>query len=155
MAEGNKALLEREQKDIIADGYDRMRAHPGTGEVVTWGMTVAGAPSIPGAQGYADVFPATIDLGHTPDHVGPVPVPSVDLGRIETPLPDGNIADTEQRWALIEKDTLPAYQSLTQDPNHLRQLVASDFNGRIEDQRMVHKIDDLAEHFLTDWHYRR
>lgn len=152
---GNEALLHREQWDIIADDYSEMRSHPGTGQVVTWGMTVAGAPSIPGAHGYADVFPEVVDLGHSPDHVGPVPIPSVDYGDVVTPLPDGNIADAQQRWDLIEQDTLPAYQRLAEDPNQLRQLVTDDFDARVDDQRMVHKIDDLAEHFLTDWDYRR
>lgn len=155
VAQGNRDLLEREQRDIIADDYDEMRSRPGTGEVVTWGMTVAGTPSIPGAQGYSDVFPQVVDLGQSPDHIGPVPVPSVDYGEVVTPLPDGNIADVEERWGLIEQDTLPAYQRLTEDPNHLRELVLEDFDSRVEEQRTVHKVDDLAEHFLTDWEYRR
>lgn len=155
IAAGNRDLLEREQRDIIADDYDEMRSRPGTGEVVTWGMTVAGAPSIEGARGYGDVFPEVVDLGHSPDHVGPVPIPSVDYGEVVTPLPDGNIADVEQRWDLIEKDTLPAYQHLTEDPNRLRQMVMEDFDSRVEEQRLEHKVDDLAEHFLTDWEYRR
>lgn len=153
---GNDQLLHREQWDIIADDYDTMRNHPVTGEAVTWLITAAGAPSIPGAQGYADVYPAVVDLGHTPDHAGPLPIPSTDLGEVVTPFPDGNIADSEDRWNLIQQDTLPAYKDLLQHhPDQLRDLIGSDFDGRVDDARMIHHVDDIADHFLTDWEYRR
>ena len=153
---GNDQLLHREQWDIIADDYDTMRDHPGTGEAVTWLITAVGAPSIPGAHGYSDVFPQVVDLGHTPDHVGPIPVPSADLGEVVTPLPDGNISDRDDRWALITDDTLPTYKDLLQHhPDQLRTLVGSDFDGRVDDARMIHHVDDVVEHFLTDWEYRR
>ncbi|GAB3994035.1 WXG100 family type VII secretion target [Nocardioides marmoraquaticus] len=152
---GNVALLEREQFDIIADDYDEMRSRPGTGEAMTWMTTVVGAPSIPGAQGYADVFPEVIDL-KTPGQVGPFPVPQADLGDVVTPLPDGNIADRYDRWALIEEDTLPAYQDLLRDdPDRLRDLVGSDFDGRVDDFRLTERAPGLIHDLATDWQYRR
>ncbi|GAB2777711.1 hypothetical protein GCM10027020_33990 [Nocardioides salsibiostraticola] len=153
---GNKQLLYREQWDIIADDYDRMRDHSPTGDLVTWGITAVGAPSIPEAQGYADVFPEVIDLGDTPRNIGPLLLPSTSLGEVVTPLPDGNIANAEQRWNLIEEDTLPAYLDLVHDdPDRLRDLVASDFDERVEQSRPSNNIGDIAEDFLTDWQYRR
>lgn len=153
---GNDQLLHREQWDIIADDYDRMRDHPVTGEAVTWLTTVVGAPSIPGAQGYSDVFPEVVDLGSTPNHAGPIPLPSTDLGEVVTPLPDGNISVAEDRWDLIQEDTLPAYKDLLHNhPDELREIIGSDFEDRVDDQRMIHHVDDIVEHFLTDWEYRR
>ncbi len=153
---GNQQLLHREQWDVIADDYDRMRTHSPSGEVVTWGITAVGAPSIPGAQGYADVFPEVIDLGDTPRNLGPLPLPSTSLGEVVTPLPDGNIANAEQRWSLIEQDTLPAYLDLVHnDPDRLRDLVASDFGDRVEQARPSNNIGDITHDFLTDWQYRR
>lgn len=151
---GNEALLYREQFDIIADDYDAMRDRPGTGEAMTWMTTLVGAPSIPGAQGYADVFPATIDL-ETPGNLGPLPLPQADLGDVVTPLPDGNIADRNDRWDLITQDTLPAYQDLlANDPDRLRDLVGSDFDDRVDDYRLLERAPDILHDLATDWQYR-
>ncbi|KQT92081.1 hypothetical protein ASG49_08925 [Marmoricola sp. Leaf446] len=153
--QGNEALLQREQFDIIADDYDRMRDRPGTGEAMTWMTTLVGAPSIPGAQGYADVFPEVIDL-KTPGQVGPFHVPQADLGDVVTPLPDGNIADRYDRWDLITQDTLPAYQELLHDdPDRLRELVGSDFDGRVDDYRLIGRTPGILSDLATDWQYRR
>lgn len=152
---GNEQLLYREQWDIIADDYDAMRSRPGTGEAMTWMTTVVGAPSIPGAQSFADVFPATIEL-ETPGNLGPVPLPQVDLGEVETPLPDGNVADRYDRWDLITQDTLPAYQELlSDDPDRLRDLVGSSFEDRVDDFRLVERAPGLLHDLATDWQYHR
>lgn len=152
---GNEALLQREQFDIIADDYDAMRDRPGTGEAMTWMTTLVGAPSIPGAQGYADVFPEVIDL-KTPGNLGPIPLPQADLGDVVTPLPDGNIADRYDRWDLITQDTLPAYQELlAEDPDRLRELVGSDFDGRVDDYRLHERVPGIVSDLATDWQYRR
>ncbi len=155
VTEGNVQLLHREQWDVIADDYDEMRSRPGTGEAMTWMTTVVGAPSIPGAQGYADVFPAVIDL-QTPGNLGPFPLPQADLGDVVTPLPDGNVADRYDRWDLITQDTLPAYQDLlANDPDRLRELVGSDFDGRVDDYRLLERTPGILHDLATDWQYRR
>lgn len=151
---GNAELLHREQWEIIADDYDQMRSRPGTGEVVTWGMTLVGSPSIPGAQTYAEEMPLVIDL-ETPGSIGPVSVPSVDLGHLSTPLPDGNVADRYDRWELISRDTLPAYQRLlAEDPERAREIIASDFGQRMDEQRLESQMDDIVRRLVTDWEYR-
>ena len=165
---GNTALLEREQFEIIANSYDQMRGRPVTGEAMTFMMTLVGGPSIPGAKGYADVFPYTVSqpvpgserLG-TPSSVFGVDVPSVSVDNpaqgtfhVETPLPDGNIADRYQRWNLIEQDTLPAYlRLLREDPEGARALIASPIAPRIEEQHLyaVPRVLEDVEHVLTDW----
>ncbi|WP_282782590.1 WXG100 family type VII secretion target [Nocardia sp. CC201C] len=144
IAEGNQRLLWREQWQIIADDYDRMRERPATGELVTWGMTAVGAPSIPGAQSFPEVFPKSVDAP------GPLP------GTIVTPLPDGNISYRDQRWDLITQDTLPAYQRLlADDPARARQLIASDFETRMDEQRLANRRDDIMKQFATQWGYER
>lgn len=171
VASGNEYLLRREQFDIIADDYDRMREHFPSGGAFTYtAMTFAGQPSIPGARSYADVFPLTVSaetpgperLGY-PDNLGPVPLPGGSVtvdnpaqGRVivETPLPDGNISDRHQRWNLIEQDTLPAYQELiTEDPERAREIIATPVPERIDDYRLEERLDDL-EHQLLDWDAR-
>lgn len=138
---GNKQLLHREQWDIIADDYDRMRNHPGTGGVVTWGMTMLGAPSIPGAHSYAELFPKTIDLPFGYEAT--------------TPFPNGNISNADQRWQLITQDTLPAYQKLLHDnPELAQQIIGSNFNQRMESQRLSNQIDDIVKRFIDGWDIR-
>jgi hypothetical protein len=62
LRQGNGALLNREQFDVIADSYDVMRAHAPSGEAMTWLMTLVGAPSIPGARSYGEVMPLTASM---------------------------------------------------------------------------------------------
>ncbi|MEV6773309.1 hypothetical protein AB0N05_32215 [Nocardia sp. NPDC051030] len=143
IASGNKDLLWREQWQIIADDYDHMRDRPGTGGLMTWGMTTVGAPSIPGAHTFPEEFPKTVDAP------GPIP------GKFVTPFPDGNISYRDQRWALIERDTLPAYQRLlTESPEQARELVASDFEARMEEQRLSNRWGEIAKQLTTHWGYR-
>jgi hypothetical protein len=83
------------------------------------------------------------------------PVPSMVHVEVETPLPDGNIADFDTRWNLIQKDTLPAYQHLiNDDPERAREIIGSDVHDRIEEGRLVHRVDDITEDLATDWHVR-
>jgi uncharacterized protein YukE len=148
VAAGNTALLHREQWDIIRDDYDKMRSHPGTGEAFTYAATVVGAPSIPGAHTFAQEFPVVAPLT--------TPVIHAPIGEVVTPLPDGNISIAEDRWKLVETDTLPAYQHLlATDPQGARDLIASDFGDRIDDQRLGARADEIVDHLVHDWDYRR
>lgn len=165
VAAGNEAFLLREQQEIIDDEYQQMYRHSPTGPAMTWAMTLIGAPSIPDARGYPDVFPLTVAaetpgperLG-TPDRVFGVDVPSVSVDNptqvrvtVETPFPDGNIAHFDDRWALIEQDTLPRYQSLlTDDPDRARALIAGSAEDRIAGYRLTERIDDIVGQML-DW----
>ncbi|WP_434318977.1 hypothetical protein [Leifsonia sp. P73] len=116
IAEGNAFLLKREQKDIIDDNYDAMRNHPITGEAMTQMITLIGAASIPGAKTFPEVFS------------------------------EGNIADKDDRWALIEKDTLPVYQDLvTNHPDKAREIIGSDFTQRTEDMRIQNRLLEILD----------
>ncbi|MEW9871224.1 WXG100 family type VII secretion target [Arthrobacter sp. HS15c] len=149
--EGNTALLYREQNEIIADDYDNMRNHPG-GEAVTYLVTLAGEPSIPGAKSYPEVFPYTFSV----ESPGPENVPFTNWDNptqfrtdFTTGFPDGNISNADQRWELIRQDTLPAYQDLlARDPARAEQIIASDFNDRVDQYRPTNNIPGIMDRFV-------
>ena len=154
VSEGNGYHLYREQYEIIGEPYDQMRERFPTGPVVTWAMTFAGSPSIPGARSYPDVFPITLEQG-TPG-LRRVPFLGWDnplqvTARVTTPFPDGNISVRDERWALIEQDTLPAYQALIEDdPQQVRALLEQPVAERIEQYRLANRWPELAAQ-LVDW----
>jgi hypothetical protein len=93
------SMADQEQNDVIADDYDNIRGRT-TGEAFTAAMTVVGDPSIVGAKSYYEQFPAV--------------EPYFDISRfpptgIEIHL--GNISDRDDRWSLIDQDTLNAYEN--------------------------------------------
>lgn len=149
--EGNTALLYREQNEIIADDYDTMRSHPG-GEAVTYMVTLAGEPSIPGARSYPEVFPYTFSV----ESPGPQNVPFTNWDNptqfrtdFTTGFPDGNIANADQRWELIRQDTLPAYQNLlAADPDRAAQIIGSNFDDRVDQYRPTNNIPQIMDRFL-------
>ncbi len=154
IAQGNKILLLREQKYVIDDNYQDMRGRPVTGEAVTYLMTMLGAPSIPGAKTFAEVFPVTLDVGvsvGTPHSVFGVGIPHVDIGTsatVATPFPNGNIANFDDRWALIEADTLPTYLDLAQHHQPtVSNILAVPIGQRADGN---HTIDNLGR-VIEDW----
>jgi uncharacterized protein YukE len=160
LADGNTALLWREQNQIIADDWQTMRDHPGTGEAFTYLMTLVGEPSIPGAGTYAQHDPFTVNVETPgPENIG-IPFTGISLDNpvqgsisVETPLPGGNIADQATRWDYIANDTLPAYQELiTQHPDQAAQIVGTDVSQRIDDYRLTDpgRIGRILDR-LTEW----
>lgn len=157
IASGNAALLLREQQAVISNDYDRMRERPVTGEVVTYMMTMIGAPSVPGARGYGDVFPidftVSAEVG-TPESIFGVEVPHVSVGNsttITTPFPDGNIANFEDRWALIERDTLPVYADLAANhPDVILDELDRGVGERADDYVIQNRLDDILAD-IADW----
>ncbi|MEC5180446.1 WXG100 family type VII secretion target [Arthrobacter sp. CG_A4] len=150
--EGNTALLFREQNEIIADDYDTMRNHPG-GEAVTYLVTLAGEPSIPGARSFPEVFPYEFSV----ESPGPDNVPYTHWDNpaqvrtdFTTGFPNGNIADADLRWALISRNTLPAYQELLRaDPGRARDIIGSDFNDRVVQHRPTNNIPHIMDRFAS------
>lgn len=114
--QGNEALLLREQRDIIDDYYQDMYNRYPSGPAVTQVMTWIGAPSIPGAKGYPEVF---------------------DMS--------GNIAHFEDRWDLIQEDTLPAFLDLWRnDRERTNDIISSPVGPRIDEQRMKERFPPLG-----------
>jgi hypothetical protein len=142
---GNRVLLFREQYDIIDRFYVEMRAYsPPLGHLFTWALTAAGKPAIPDARPYAKVFPVTV---------------CVRLGKrsleLRTPFPAGNIAIFADRWALIERDTLPAYdQLLARDPGGALRMIAKPVAERAGHFRLLRRIGYLIYGLATDWRLR-
>lgn len=167
IAAGNRELLFREQFFVIDNDYNTMRTRQLTGEVVTYGMTLIGAPSVPGARTYAEVFPLEFEVGatvSTPDRLPLLVTPfggvSVDVPQIEvgagttvtTPLPDGNIAVFRDRWALIERDTLPVYVDLARNrPVAILDELDRPVGERAEEFRIDERLDDIVDHLLLEW----
>jgi uncharacterized protein YukE len=161
VTEGNTEMLRREQQDIIADDYDAMRSHPVTGEAMTYMMTVVGEASIPGAGTFADYSPLSVTV-ETPGPQGvDIPFTGVSIDNplqgsvtVTTPLPDGNIADTGQRWDYITADTLPAYQELlANDPGQVRDILETDVSDRIAEYRLTNpdRLGRIADDLATNW----
>ncbi|MCZ4553222.1 hypothetical protein [Gordonia rubripertincta] len=141
---GNTKLLHREQFDIIADDYEEMRDRPITGEAMTWMLTTVGTPSIPGAHAYPELYPE--ETSHPSGRYIPGEI------IVETPFPEGNIADKHERWRLITEDTLPAYQELlAENPDEARRIVGSDFDARIDDQRLSNQFGNVLGRLIQDW----
>jgi hypothetical protein len=142
--EGNRTLLFREQHDIIDRYYANMRAYdPPQGKAFTYLLTLAGSPAIPAAKGYPAIFPLTL--------VSPAPGGSV---AIRTPLPDGNIAIFADRWDLIERDTLPAFERfISDDAAKARALISTPITARARRFRTIRRLGAITT-ALTHWQIR-
>jgi hypothetical protein len=175
IAQGNEQLLWREQHDIIDNAYIRMYRHSPTGPAMTYLMTLIGSPSIPGANAMAAVSPITMEITTpgprkitTPESVGTPrsvfghKLPSVSVGiphldvdnptqltaTVITPFPNANVALFDDRWKLIQLDTLPAYRRVLANPARARALVATPVDQRIDQYRLLARIDDLLKDLL-------
>lgn len=134
--EGNRALLYREQHDVIQNDYDEMRDHHGPiGEAFTDALTWTAGNPIEGGDSYRE------DHHYNPEIEIPAPGP---LGifvqahiTIPIDVPTGNVADFEDRWTWIEQDMLPAYLEGLEDPEHMQDIVDQSVADRADDLRMV------------------
>jgi hypothetical protein len=140
---GNRMLLFREQYEIIDRFYVEMSKYrPPSGPLFTYALTVAGSPAIPGALTYPDVFPFTLAAW----------LPRRIRLALRTPLPAGNLAVFANRWQLIERDTLPAYQHLiTAESAELRELIERPIAERTRRFRLARRGGVLAWTLLTHW----
>ena len=143
LSDANRAFALREQVDIIADDYQRMEAHPRTGEAFTYLMTTIGSVSVPGTRTPAEVDPVSVPLQTFPLHLP---------AYVTTPFPAFNVADANARWAMVTTDTLPAYERLLRDhPEQARDLAAAEIWPRIIDQGVGEQLDDILARLATGW----
>jgi hypothetical protein len=135
---GNRELLFREQHDIIDRFYLRMFTDPPFGRAFTYLLTLAGAPSLPDAKSFAEVFPLLVWVA--------------EARAIATPFAAGNIALFKDRWSLIEADTLPDYLRLIRDRDaEVTALIETPIAQRVEKYRLLARIGTLARNVLTHW----
>jgi hypothetical protein len=139
---GNRTLLFREQFDIIDRFYLQMlRYHWPEGPAFTYLLTLAGAPSVPGADSYPERFPLTL--------VARLPRAAIS---VRTPLADGNIAVFANRWKLIDDDTLPDYLAFVRDhAGEARALVATPVSQRSARYRLLARAGRVVAAALTRW----
>jgi hypothetical protein len=142
IAAGNRMLLFREQHDIIDRFYVRMFGYRWPlGQAFTYLLTLAGAPSVPGAHSYPERYPLRVDAR----------LPRIAIST-RTPLADGNIALFADRWRLIDTDTLPAYLALLRDhPGRVRAAVATPLSQRVNAYRLLARAGQLAAAAVTRW----
>jgi hypothetical protein len=139
---GNRTLLYREQHDIIDRFYVQMLGHRRpVGPAFTYLLTLAGAPSVPGAHSYPERYPLTF--------VARLPRTAITL---RTPLAEGNIAVFANRWKLIDDDTLPDYLAFIRDHSDAaRALVATPVAARTRPFRLLARAGDIVAGALTRW----
>ena len=82
-------------------------------------------------------------------------MPQLEVGgsvTLATPLPDGNLARFDDRWALIEGDTLPAYTDLViNDPGRIEEILAVPVGDRASEHTIGERIDDVVVWLATGW----
>jgi len=101
--------------------------------------------------------PGPHDIG-TPSSIFGHHIPSVSVDNptqvhvdVKTPFADGNIANFDDRWALIQQDTLPAFEKLLAErPQDAHDVIASDVHDRIDHYRLDERVDDILGQ-LTHW----
>jgi hypothetical protein len=141
---GNRMLLFREQFDIIDRFYLQMfRRHRPMGQAFTYLLTLAGAPSIPGARSFPEAYPRTF-----------IARPPLAMVSVRTPLANGNVAMFANRWSLIDGDTLPDYLAFVSgNADEARKLVEIPVAERASRYRIFRRIGGLAAAALTHWEF--
>lgn len=156
IAQGNRRLLEHEQRWIIGDDYDRIRDHSPVAWAMTVGMSVVADSPVPGGRPFREVVPYEVAVD-TPDRVPVLPdrvvpdrVPFTDVDvplgggvHVDTPdevgiltLPLHNVSIHRHRWAWIERDMLPAWMRHV-EAGTARGLVSEPLSAQAARQRLI------------------
>src|SRR5699024_12238620 len=103
-----------------------MHDRPKTGSAMTYMMGAVGAPSVPGAHSLAELNPLQASIPVSP---GPGYSPEVV---VDTPLPNGNLADFDTHWAMIEEDQFPAFLDLVDNhPDEEGDIIGGEMHEHI------------------------
>ena len=119
-----------------------MLRHDGPeGLAFTYLLTLAGAPSVPGARSFPERFPFTL--------IARLPQATIS---VRTPLANGNIAVFANRWKLIEDDTLPEYLTFVRDhTDEARKLAGTPVSERAIRQQLRTRAGRLVATALIRW----
>lgn len=164
LAEGSALLAEREQRQTIQEHYDEMRTNRATGDAMTYAITLVGDPSIPGARTFAEYRP--LEVSRTlrvpgamvvESRFGPMVATAGGYSEttftLTTPLPDGDVSVSEDRWNYTLDEILPNYQDmLVNDPAEARRIIASPFGPRMDEYRLINRLGEIEAALRTDWH---
>ncbi|MBO0691650.1 MAG: hypothetical protein J2P58_02025 [Acidimicrobiaceae bacterium] len=124
IAQGNEALLHREQLFILQPYYDALRNHNGPeGRMFSDILSENVASPVPGGEPFRDLGGASPPIGN----VGPVQL-GVDPNDV-TVFPD--------RWQWITSNMYPQYQRLLQNPSAAQQVIDDPLSERAQNYRMV------------------
>jgi hypothetical protein len=140
VADGNVALLRREQLDIIQNDYEAMDSHHGpAGDAFTEALTFTANNPIPGGHSYMHDYHHNVEIPLTPDVRIPVVGWHLPQPTVTTPIqvPTGNVSNFDDRWRWISQDMVPNYQHLLHDPAHMQAIVDTPVADRAGDWRMV------------------
>lgn len=136
-----KSMAYREQHDIIQDDYAEMHSHFPSGPAVTKLLTAAGQVSVPDTRTMGEYAPTEVTASVYPS---PVPFGPHAEVTVRTPWPRGDVSSFEDRWDYFTNDTFPAYTALLQDQQRTTAEISGNMHDRIEDYRLVHRMDDLV-----------
>lgn len=108
IAAGNLLLAKHEQTVVVNQYYDQIRRHGLTGGMVTATLSEDAVSPVPGGTGFHEA------------------------------LPDGNLADVDDRWNWVQNTLMPDYQRFLQRPD-ARQVIDA-------------PLDELASQYsLSPW----
>lgn len=141
VAAGNARLLQREQGEVIARQWDATRNYKGdVGEAMTYGSTVAAAPSVAGVVPPRDIRQLTVP-GRAPD------------GRkviVSLPLPEWNWSVYEDRWVYISTELLPKYRKQVEyNWPALSAAMGAPYFEQMETHRPTRNLLPLIQSVLT------
>jgi hypothetical protein len=145
IAQGNEALVIREQRDILQNEYDEMLDRP-LGDVMTYVFSVIAPSPVPDGRPFREVVDDVeidlpeIEVGIDIPFGGPDISVGIDLPEIgvDTPLPTGNVANWDDRWQWIQEDMMPHYQDLLKnDPDRIYEEIERPVEERAQDYRLI------------------
>ena len=156
VAEGNRDLLLREQLNVIDDDYRRMKQRPVTGEAFTYVFTAAGSTVDPRCQrlrrGVPDQCRGACQHRRRAGRVAPGR-PAARRGRGRGghrhaayrtgTSPTSTTAGRSSR----RTPSRPTSSWSNNDPDEAARILSTPVADRVEEWRIVHRIDDIA----TNW----